>query len=218
MQCLGADVKTSFCDRNHESGDPRRRNGLAFVRRNTGQTKANGRDRPLPRPLAHHEALFPLRAERFHHLSRLQRLCDQRIFCELRFAPLRYPRRCWKKSHRISRLKLQSLRSSPLHHRNFEEIGRGGPDRTRTCDLRFRKPLLYPAELRDHVIGSQALICLAAIAQMVNSTEFATEAAHFAPADRVIAVRKSASSLSAASLCIVSVTCEYKSSVVVMVA
>jgi hypothetical protein len=26
----------------------------------------------------------------------------------------------------------------------------GGPDRTRTCDLRFRKPLLYPAELRDH--------------------------------------------------------------------
>jgi hypothetical protein len=25
----------------------------------------------------------------------------------------------------------------------------GDPDRTRTCDLRFRKPLLYPAELRD---------------------------------------------------------------------
>jgi hypothetical protein len=25
----------------------------------------------------------------------------------------------------------------------------GGPDKTRTCDLRFRKPLLYPAELRD---------------------------------------------------------------------
>ncbi len=32
---------------------------------------------------------------------------------------------------------------------------RGGPDRTRTCDLRFRKPLLYPAELRDHDIDSQ---------------------------------------------------------------
>ena len=30
------------------------------------------------------------------------------------------------------------------------ENGVGGPDRTRTCDLRFRKPLLYPAELRDH--------------------------------------------------------------------
>src|SRR5262245_25368235 len=27
----------------------------------------------------------------------------------------------------------------------------GGPGRTRTCDLRFRKPLLYPAELRDLV-------------------------------------------------------------------
>src|SRR6185503_6328193 len=26
----------------------------------------------------------------------------------------------------------------------------GGPGRTRTCDLRFRKPLLYPAELRSH--------------------------------------------------------------------
>ena len=26
----------------------------------------------------------------------------------------------------------------------------GGPERTRTSDLRFRKPLLYPTELRDH--------------------------------------------------------------------
>ena len=31
-------------------------------------------------------------------------------------------------------------------------FGGGGPDRTRTCDLRFRKPLLYPAELRDQVV------------------------------------------------------------------
>jgi hypothetical protein len=30
----------------------------------------------------------------------------------------------------------------------------GGPDRTRTCDLRFRKPLLYPAELRDQVLDN----------------------------------------------------------------
>src|SRR6516165_5022493 len=108
--------------------------------------------------------------------------------------------------------------SRPLRLLRLALIAAGGPDRIRTCDLRFRKPLLYPAELRDHVIGSQALFCLASIAQTVNATEFATEAAHFAPADRVIAVRKSASSLSAASLCIVSVTCEYKSSVVVMVA
>jgi hypothetical protein len=28
---------------------------------------------------------------------------------------------------------------------------RGGPGKTRTSDLRFRKPLLYPAELRDQV-------------------------------------------------------------------
>src|SRR6187549_4181001 len=28
-------------------------------------------------------------------------------------------------------------------------IESGGPERTRTSDLRFRKPLLYPAELRD---------------------------------------------------------------------
>jgi hypothetical protein len=27
----------------------------------------------------------------------------------------------------------------------------GGPERTRTSDLRFRKPLLYPAELRDQL-------------------------------------------------------------------
>jgi hypothetical protein len=26
------------------------------------------------------------------------------------------------------------------------------PDRIRTCDLRFRKPLLYPAELQGHVL------------------------------------------------------------------
>ena len=31
----------------------------------------------------------------------------------------------------------------------------GGPDRTRTCDLRFRKPLLYPAELRDRAVTDQ---------------------------------------------------------------
>ena len=32
----------------------------------------------------------------------------------------------------------------------------GGPERTRTSDLRFRKPLLYPVELRDHpAIGNR---------------------------------------------------------------
>jgi hypothetical protein len=30
-------------------------------------------------------------------------------------------------------------------------LNSGGPERTRTSDLRFRKPLLYPAELRDQL-------------------------------------------------------------------
>jgi hypothetical protein len=37
----------------------------------------------------------------------------------------------------------------------------GAPGRSRTCDPRFRKPVLYPAELRAHVIvfwGSRASI------------------------------------------------------------
>src|SRR5579863_2714024 len=33
--------------------------------------------------------------------------------------------------------------------------GVGGPGKTRTCDLRFRKPLLYPAELRDQLRASR---------------------------------------------------------------
>ena len=28
----------------------------------------------------------------------------------------------------------------------------GTPDRTRTCDLRIRSPLLYPAELQAHFV------------------------------------------------------------------
>jgi hypothetical protein len=31
----------------------------------------------------------------------------------------------------------------------------GGPGRTRTCDLRFRKPSLYPAELRSRELGNK---------------------------------------------------------------
>jgi hypothetical protein len=33
----------------------------------------------------------------------------------------------------------------------------GGPGKTRTSDLRFRKPLLYPAELRDHLANVQPM-------------------------------------------------------------
>src|SRR5262249_25117818 len=36
-----------------------------------------------------------------------------------------------------------------LHRSGVDNLG--GPERSRTSDLRFRKPLLYPAELRDRV-------------------------------------------------------------------
>jgi hypothetical protein len=41
----------------------------------------------------------------------------------------------------------------PDHARDAAEKC-GGPGKTRTCDLRFRKPLLYPAELRDQFNGA----------------------------------------------------------------
>ena len=31
----------------------------------------------------------------------------------------------------------------------------GTPDRIRTCDLRFRKPLLYPTELRERIASKE---------------------------------------------------------------
>ena len=31
----------------------------------------------------------------------------------------------------------------------------GTPDRIRTCDTRFRKPLLYPTELREHLSSKE---------------------------------------------------------------
>src|SRR6478672_9652320 len=43
-----------------------------------------------------------------------------------------------------------SLASRALNPRGSGN--RGGPERTRTSDLRFRKPLLYPTELRDHYV------------------------------------------------------------------
>ncbi len=49
------------------------------------------------------------------------------------------------------------------------------------------------------------------------ATEIATELFYFSPLSRALAVWNAASSLAAASVCIVSVTWEYKSIVVVMV-
>ena len=68
------------------------------------------------------------------------------------------------------------------------------------------------------MIDRQVFFFSASASRTVDATDFATEAVHFAPAERVIAAWKSASSLLAASLCIVSVTCEYRSRVVVIVA
>ena len=42
---------------------------------------------------------------------------------------------------------------SPSHQLAVSSTPTSDPDRARTCDLRFRKPLLYPAELRDRWIA-----------------------------------------------------------------
>ena len=39
-----------------------------------------------------------------------------------------------------------------LYNTLFYKKKFGAPDRIRTCDLRIRSPLLYPAELRAHMI------------------------------------------------------------------
>jgi hypothetical protein len=58
-----------------------------------------------------------------------------------------------------SRTDVLRLLQSCCNSRSGEELGArepieitGGPERTRTSGLRFRKPLLYPAELRDHCV------------------------------------------------------------------
>lgn len=45
----------------------------------------------------------------------------------------------------------------PLSNKNHQAIGGfikniGVPERIRTSDLRFRKPTLYPTELREHML------------------------------------------------------------------
>jgi hypothetical protein len=62
-------------------------------------------------------------------------------------------------------------------NKTIENFSGGGPDRTRTCDLRFRKPLLYPAELRDQVVEKRMLSAGTVTCKTPFATEFATEAA-----------------------------------------
>ena len=42
------------------------------------------------------------------------------------------------------------------------------PDRIRTYDLRIRSPLLYPAELRAHVLSELKLITLEEISNRLS--------------------------------------------------
>jgi hypothetical protein len=43
-----------------------------------------------------------------------------------------------------------SYPNKPAFHPAFRDHLRGAPGRTRTCDPRLRRPMLYPAELRAH--------------------------------------------------------------------
>jgi hypothetical protein len=43
-------------------------------------------------------------------------------------------------------------------HEASRQLGGGDPGKTRTSDLRFRKPSLYPAELRDREPARQAWV------------------------------------------------------------
>ena len=51
--------------------DPRRRRGKPAVRRDGLEAQADGRDRRRPNPVAHPQALRPLRAQRVHRRARL---------------------------------------------------------------------------------------------------------------------------------------------------
>ena len=48
----------------------------------------------------------------------------------------------------------------------------GGPGRSRTADLRFRKPSLYPSELRGHAQGNLKSITQLSGSDVASATEF----------------------------------------------
>src|SRR5262249_8057822 len=56
---------------------------------------------------------------------------------------------CWGLGETVTSL-IEPL-STRLTHVSTGHSAHGGPGRTRTSDLRFRKPLLCPAELRDRI-------------------------------------------------------------------
>src|SRR5688572_617760 len=59
----------------------------------------------------------------------------------------------------------------------FRDSDFGGPERTRTSDKRFRKPLLYPAELRG-LRGATNLPKLARDSQLVIASELPSSRSH----------------------------------------
>src|SRR6266516_8135030 len=88
--------------------------------------------------------------------------------------PLRW--QSWKDGTRTElpkRLPVSLGKSRKRKDRQCDRAGVGGPERTRTSDLRFRKPLLYPAELRDHTIENAALF----FGCQTNVNQFATRIA-----------------------------------------
>src|ERR1044072_1686067 len=59
-------------------------------------------------------------------------------------------------ANRMPRTRLKLLKkweSCLLMGAQYIDVKTGAPDRIRTCDLRFRKPSLYPAELRERGPG-----------------------------------------------------------------
>jgi hypothetical protein len=48
-------------------------------------------------------------------------------------------------------------------------IESGGPGRSRTADQRFRKPLLYPTELRGHIYKQQLNNTLPKICRLLSA-------------------------------------------------
>jgi hypothetical protein len=83
----------------------------------------------------------------------------------------------------------------------------GGPDRTRTCDLRFRKPLLYPAELRDHVIDRQHFSLLGRRVPSSSAPQNATQSSYFGLLSPALADRNSRVGLHGVAYVAVEVKC-----------
>jgi hypothetical protein len=59
---------------------------------------------------------------------------------------------------RICQIEQSWILQKALKNKGLLAILVGDPGMTRTCDLRFRKPSLYPAELRDRIDFAQQFL------------------------------------------------------------